>query len=77
MVCPSSRGRSAFGGQQPGIGPSQEVGICRARGCVIVLAGDVEAEIDKGLAVGFDEGGVAGRPWLALGVDNDCTGAVR
>jgi hypothetical protein len=50
-------GVSQLGRQDPLVGPGEDCAVGRGRGGVVVLAGDVEREVDEELAVGFDEGG--------------------
>lgn len=59
MVGPGFGGGAALWGEEPGVGPEQDVGVCGAGGGVIVLAGDIEVEVDEGLGVGLEEGGIA------------------
>lgn len=58
MICPSFGGGTALWGEKPGVWPVQDVGVCGSGGGVIVFAGDIEIEVDEGLGVGFEEGGV-------------------
>jgi hypothetical protein len=56
---------TGFGGtmqlwwQDPLVRPLEKASVCRRGISVIILAGDVQVEVDKGLAAGFDEGGEA------------------
>lgn len=59
MVGPGFGGGAALWGEEPGVGPEEDVGVCGPGRGVIVLAGDIEVEVDEGLGVGFEEGGVA------------------
>lgn len=53
--------------KDPLIWPLEEIAVCRGCIAVVVLAGDVQGEIDEGLAAGFDEGGEAvGAAYLML-----------
>jgi hypothetical protein len=40
-------------------GPRKDGRVETADGCVVVFGGDEEREVEKGLAVGLDEGGVS------------------
>lgn len=54
---------AGFGGcvefrwEYPLVGPGEDRGVRGRCSCIVVLAGDVEVEVEKGLGVGLDEGG--------------------
>lgn len=48
-----------FRREDPLVWPLEKLSVCGGCVAVVVLAGDVQGEIDEGLAARFDEGGEA------------------
>lgn len=59
MLGACSGGCAAAGRRDPLAWPGEDGGVGGAGGGRVVLAGDVEGEVEERLAVGFDEGGEA------------------
>jgi hypothetical protein len=60
MGCAVFRGGAYFWWEDPLVRPGQDGAVGRGGGCIVVLAGDVEGEVDEELCVGFGKGGEAG-----------------
>lgn len=60
MVCACLCGCAALRGKEPCVWPGEDVSVCGAGAGMVVFAGDVEAEVEEGLGVDGEKGGVAG-----------------